>query len=96
MSNYHSTFSRREFMKGLGIAGAGLGAATAVTPVFKDLDELTSSTSAHPKRAWYVKEREFGDIGIEIDWNILKRRDTRGYPVMCKCLLADDLDFLIC
>jgi len=88
MSNYHSTFSRREFMKGLGIAGAGLGAATAVTPVFKDLDELTSSTSAHPKRAWYVKEREFGDIGIEIDWNILKRRDTRGYsywnPVIWK------------
>ncbi|WP_322354260.1 reductive dehalogenase [Dehalococcoides sp.] len=79
MSNYHSIVSRKDFMKGLGLAGASLGVASVATPVFRDLDELTASSSVHPKRAWYVKEREFGDIGIEIDWNILKRRDLTGF-----------------
>ncbi len=43
MSKFHSTVSRRNFMKGLGLAGAGLGAAAAATPVFHDIDEITSS-----------------------------------------------------
>ena len=29
MSKFHSVVSRRDFMKGLGLAGAGLGAAAA-------------------------------------------------------------------
>jgi hypothetical protein len=34
MSKFHSTVSRRTFMKGLGLAGAGLGTAAATAPVF--------------------------------------------------------------
>jgi len=45
MSKFHSTITRRDFMKGLGLAGAGLGAAAATAPVFRDLDEIVSSAS---------------------------------------------------
>ncbi|AII61497.1 reductive dehalogenase [Dehalococcoides mccartyi] len=79
MIKKHSTVSRRDFMKGLGLAGAGIGAAAAVTPVFHDLDELMSSSQATLSRPWYIKNREFGDIGIELDWNLIKRRDLRQY-----------------
>jgi epoxyqueuosine reductase len=37
MSKYHSTLSRREFLKALGLGGAGLGAAAIASPVFHDL-----------------------------------------------------------
>ncbi len=74
MSAFHSTVSRRDFMKGLGLAGAGLGAAAAVAPAFHDLDEVTSSQSAF-KHPWYVKEREFNDPTVEIDWTIFDRTD---------------------
>lgn len=40
MHSFHSTVSRRDFMKTLGLAGAGVGAAAATFPVFHDLDEL--------------------------------------------------------
>ncbi|GAI88797.1 unnamed protein product, partial [marine sediment metagenome] len=40
MSKYHSTVSRRDFMKALGLGAAGLGAAGAAAPVFHDLDEV--------------------------------------------------------
>ncbi|PKH45957.1 reductive dehalogenase, partial [Dehalococcoides mccartyi] len=32
MLNFHSTLTRKDFLKGIGLAGAGLGAASAVTP----------------------------------------------------------------
>ncbi|AII58498.1 dehalogenase [Dehalococcoides mccartyi] len=80
MNQFHSTVSRRDFMKGLGLGVAGIGAASATAPVFHDLDEAASSTKAVLKRGWYVKERDYGDYGIEIDWNIMKRRDQRGFP----------------
>lgn len=86
MSKFHTTFSRREFMKGLGLAGAGLGVAAAVAPAFHDIDELTAT--ANPQRhPWYVKERELEDPTVEIDWNVFQRVDrTRKvlgvtYPV---------------
>jgi hypothetical protein len=37
MSKFHSIVSRRDFMKVLGIAGAGLGATAATAPVFHDV-----------------------------------------------------------
>jgi len=77
MSKFHSMVSRRDFMKGLGLAGAGLGAAAAAAPVFHDLDELISSPQANQKRPWYVKERELMNPTTEIDWNIMKRWDFR-------------------
>ncbi|GAI62827.1 unnamed protein product, partial [marine sediment metagenome] len=77
MSTFHSTLSRRDFMKTLGLSAAGLGAASAAAPVFHDLDELTSRSSgaANEKRPWWVKERDYLDPTCEIDWNILDRWD---------------------
>ncbi|PKH45665.1 reductive dehalogenase, partial [Dehalococcoides mccartyi] len=40
MSKFHSTLSRRDFVKALGLSGAGLGLASAAAPAFHDLDEL--------------------------------------------------------
>ena len=71
MSKFHSTVSRREFMKGLGLAGAGLGGAAAVAPVFHDLDELMSSADVQQKRAWWIKEVD--EPTVDIDWNLMAR-----------------------
>ena len=75
MSKFHSIVSRRDFMKGLGLAGAGLGVAAAASPVFHDLDELTASPTGEWKRSWWVKEREYDDPTAEVDWSMLKRLD---------------------
>ncbi|MDV2988730.1 MAG: reductive dehalogenase [Dehalogenimonas sp.] len=71
---FHSTLSRRDFMKSLGLAGAGMGAAAALAPGFKDLDELASAgnNQSHP---WWVKDREHHDPTTEIDWNTFKSYD---------------------
>ncbi|AAW39843.1 reductive dehalogenase [Dehalococcoides mccartyi] len=77
MSNFHSTVSRRDFMKGLGLVGAGLGTATATAPLFKDLDDVSSSAWGNWKRPWWIKERELGNPTIEINWNEMQRFDLR-------------------
>ncbi|OBW62572.1 MAG: reductive dehalogenase [Dehalococcoides mccartyi] len=74
MSGFHSIVSRRDFMKGLGLAGAGFGTAAATTPMFHDLDEFIASTPDINKRPWYVKERDYGDPTTPIDWNMIERR----------------------
>jgi reductive dehalogenase len=79
MSNFHSTVSRRNFMKGLGLAGAGLGAAAATAPVFNDLDEVASSPMANFSHPWYVKERDFKNPTTETDWGLLKAWSTGDY-----------------
>nr|WP_052470926.1 reductive dehalogenase [Dehalococcoides mccartyi] len=65
-------------MKGLGLAGTGVGATTLIKPNFHDLDEVASSDKGVIKYPWYVKDREFGNPTVEIDWNKLKRRDRTG------------------
>ncbi|MEQ4487572.1 MAG: reductive dehalogenase [Dehalococcoides mccartyi] len=75
MDKFHSTVSRRDFMKGLGLAGAGLGTAAATSPVFHDLDEVLSSSSGDVKRSWWVKEVD--EPTVEIDWNVIDRYDAR-------------------
>ena len=75
MSKLHSTVSRRDFMKGLGLAGAGLGAAAAAAPVFHDLDEMAGSPSALWRRPWYVQEVE--KPTAEVDWNVMTFFDDR-------------------
>ena len=72
MSKFHSSMSRRDFMKALGLAGAGVGAAAAAAPVFHDLDEVMASGGLE-KHPWYVKEREINDPTTDIDWNIAER-----------------------
>ncbi len=73
MSKFHSTVSRRDFMKGLGLGAAGLGAAAATAPVFHDLDEMTSQHQGL-KRPWYVNELDYGNTTVEIDWGMMQRR----------------------
>ena len=53
---YHSTVSRRDFLKILGLGGLGLGASAVAAPVIHDLDEMIASPEADFKRPWYVKE----------------------------------------
>ena len=75
MSKFHSTVSRRDFMKGLGLAGAGFGAAAATAPVFHDLDEVMSASAASHGLPWYVKELELEKPTVEIDWGVYQRID---------------------
>ena len=70
-SKFHSTVSRRDFMKGLGLAGIGLGAASAAAPAFRDLDELASSDAAIYKEPWFVRELEIEKPSVEVDWQVM-------------------------
>jgi epoxyqueuosine reductase len=74
MPKYHSTMSRREFMKALGLGGAGFAAVAAgVSPSkgFSDLDEVIASPQALLKRPSWVKE--VAKPTLEVDWTIMKR-----------------------
>jgi epoxyqueuosine reductase len=77
MSGFHSTMSRRDFMKGLGLTGATLGSAALVAPVFHDLDELASSEKANWKRPWWVKHLEAEKPTVEVDFSQMQRFDQR-------------------
>ncbi|PPD58153.1 reductive dehalogenase [Dehalogenimonas etheniformans] len=70
MSSFHSTVSRREFMKGLGLVSAGAMGAMAGAPAFHDLDELAAS-GGERKRAWWIKEVH--EPTVEMDWSLVKR-----------------------
>jgi epoxyqueuosine reductase len=73
MSHFHSTLSRRDFMKALGLTTAGAAALT--TPVFNDIDEIISSEQSQFKRAWWVKNRELEKTTTEVDWDLMTRSD---------------------
>ena len=80
MKKFHSTVTRRDFMKALGFGVAGLGAAAAAAPVFHDLDEVIGSynsdtPTATMKRPWWVTERDFLNPTAEVDWSIMQRMD---------------------
>lgn len=80
MSKFHSTVTRRDFMKALGFGGIGLGAAAATAPVYRDLDEVLSASedadsgSTHP---WWVSKRDHFNPTVEIDWDHKWRVDGR-------------------
>ncbi len=73
-------------MKGLGLAGASLGAAAAAAPVFHDLDEviaagdIKSDANANLKRPWWVAQREFKNPTTEVDWSLLQAWDWNHEP----------------
>lgn len=75
MNRFHTTVSRRDFMKGLGIGSTGLGGMALIAPVFHDLDEMTSSEDTAPKRPWWVKTVD--EPTVEIDWTVVDRYDAR-------------------
>ncbi|XUX00957.1 MAG: reductive dehalogenase [Dehalogenimonas sp.] len=85
MSKFHSMVSRREFMKGLGMAGAGLGAASLVAPVFHDLDELAASPNGKYKRAWWVKQVD--EPTVDIDWDMMQRHHG-GHSIQSAAIVA--------
>jgi len=77
MKKFHRTLSRRDFLKALGLGGAGAtfaGMMPAVsTPQFRDLDEVMASPEAELKRPSWV--REVDKPTAEIDWQNFKRFD---------------------
>lgn len=70
----HSTISRRDFMRMLGLGSVGMGATalglSAEMP-FADLDEMMSSIYAERKLPFWVKEVD--EPTVEIDWEQVKR-----------------------
>lgn len=78
MRQFHGTMSRRDFMKNLGLAGAGIGAAASF-PAFHDIDELTVLSANNPKRPWWIRERDQDNPTTEVDWNIYKPYDQRNF-----------------
>jgi reductive dehalogenase len=75
MSQFHSNVSRRDFMKGLGLVGVGVGAAALTAPVYHDLDEMIASDKSLQPRPWYVKELDFLKPAQDIDWSLMNRFD---------------------
>jgi hypothetical protein len=63
-------------MKGLGLAGAGLGATATATPVFRDLDEVTAAHPPYIRRPWYI--RDVDQPTAEVDWDMMTRFDHRN------------------
>jgi epoxyqueuosine reductase len=83
MSGFHSTVTRRDFMKGLGLVSAGVGGAMAAAPAFHDLDEFMA-TGSGPKRAWWVKTVD--EPTVEIDWGLMQRHYS--YQTQSAALVA--------
>ncbi|MDV2989624.1 MAG: reductive dehalogenase [Dehalogenimonas sp.] len=71
MSKFHSTISRRDFMKALGITGAGLGAASLLSPQFQDLDDMISASASQNQYPWWV--RRVDEPTVEVDWTMKSR-----------------------
>ncbi|MDV2988949.1 MAG: reductive dehalogenase [Dehalogenimonas sp.] len=74
MGKFHTTLSRRDFMRSLGLAGVGLGAAAAAGPIFHDLDEMSGAASGF-KNAWWVKDVD--KPTTEVDWSQMPYFDNR-------------------
>jgi len=71
MNKFHSTVSRRDFMKALGLGVGAVSAAGVAIPAFKDIDDMITST---PKQVypWWIKERDYDDISTDVDWSVFK------------------------
>ena len=70
----HSTVSRRDFMKMLGLGSVGVGAAAlGLSPVmpFADLDDMMSSEFSSRKLPFWVKEVD--KPTVEIDYDQIER-----------------------
>jgi reductive dehalogenase len=78
MSKFHSTVSRRDFLKALGITSASFGAFSAALPVFHDLDDVMANDLAPSHNwPWWIKELDYDTATVEIDWSKATRFDSR-------------------
>jgi reductive dehalogenase len=75
--HYHSTTSRRDFMKALGLGASAVVSASAglSSNGFADMDEMLSSPLAETNHAWWVKEVD--KPTVEVDWDRIERFDGR-------------------
>lgn len=80
MGKFHSTVGRRDFIKALGLAGVGIGAAASTAPVFHDLDELKQANGDSYNR-WWIKERDAEDITTPVDWSLWDSWSQSKYPM---------------
>ncbi|MEL7561951.1 reductive dehalogenase [Dehalogenimonas sp. 4OHTPN] len=92
MSKFHSNLSRRDFMKGLGLAGAGMSLAAAGSPLVHDLDELAAGVDTHHYRKWWQKDRDFEDLTTPVDWDLFKPYDTRKLYMLPLSLVKRQAD----
>jgi len=91
--DWHSTVSRRDFMKAIGFGAAGLGAAAA-TPVFHDMDEVLSTgqdLTSTGKRPWWVKEVD--KPTVEIDLNLRTPFGTNGEKSIPSGMLSGSAEY---
>jgi len=79
MNKYHTTVSRRDFLKALGLGGAGAAFSGVLPagdlPQVRDLDEVLASPEAEVERPSWVKEVD--RPSAEIDWHSFNRFDYR-------------------
>jgi len=80
----HSTISRRDFMKAIGLGAAGIGATAVSTPIFKDLDEIGGEGTIRggAKLPWWIKVRKDYNPTTEVDWDLKERYNSSGAPSM--------------
>ena len=86
MQKFHSiepkSVSRRAFVKALGVGIGGLGAAAAAVPVFHDIDEIIQTgqdIQVKEPMPWWVRERDYLNPTVEVDWNVLQQFDKDSY-----------------
>ena len=65
-THYHSTVSRRDLMKLVGMGAFASAGGSLMQGPFKDLDEMMASPVAERKMPFWVKEVD--EPTVEIDW----------------------------
>jgi len=75
LNKYHSSISRRDFLKSLGLGALACGAAPVLFPAraVHDLDEIMASPAAVSMRPSYIREVE--KPTVDIDWTAMNRFD---------------------
>ncbi len=66
-THYHSTVSRRDFMRYVGMGAFATAGGTLMNGPFKDLDQMMASPAAERKLPFWVKEVD--EPTVQIDWD---------------------------
>ncbi|AHB12911.1 reductive dehalogenase [Dehalococcoides mccartyi] len=90
MPLFHSTVSRRDFMRNLGLTGFGI-CVSSVAPVFHDLDEVAANNVSE-KKPWWIKTRDTENPTVDIDWKTLNRFNPVEYNNFEKHITPEKVD----